>query len=448
MKKTLKWIWLAEKCGAGSMELARLIENFDSIGEIYLADYDTLVERGCSEHLAEKLADKGLDRAYSIVADCEKNGINVITYDDVRYPKSLASIKDPPAVLYCKGRLPSLNGELCISVVGTRSMSEYGMRTAYKIAYEIASSGAIVVSGMALGIDAVAACAAIAAGGRTVAVLGCGIDVTYPKQHERLKAAILENGAIISEYPPTTEPKRYHFPTRNRIISGLSQGTVVLDANESSGSLITAHTAIIQGRDVYAVPSNIDAENSAGTNKLIRDGAQAVLNGRDIIANYAYLFEKKVFVSKAQEAEKRSQFNLYALTSLGVKPRGTSTEKSDAKGSVTARTSAPSKTVNTVSARKTNTTELDELIDKMLPSKKESASIQAETDKGDSSLAALESLKPIQRKIFDEMPLDRAVTVDHLMSAGFKYGEIIGSLTALEIKGLIAALPGGLYTRK
>lgn len=446
MKKTLKWIWLAEKCGAGSMELARLIENFESIGEIYLADYDTLVERGCSEHLAEKLADKGLDRAYSIVADCEKNGINVITYDDVRYPKSLASIKDPPAVLYCKGRLPSLNGELCISVVGTRSMSEYGMRTAYKIAYEIASSGAIVVSGMALGIDAVAACAAIAAGGRTVAVLGCGIDVIYPKQHERLKAAILENGAIISEYPPTTEPKRYHFPTRNRIISGLSQGTVVLDANENSGSLITAHTAIIQGRDVYAVPSNIDAENSAGTNKLIRDGAQAVLNGRDIIVNYAYLFEKKVLVSKAQEAEKRSAFDLGALTSLGVKPTGAIRDKSDAPKSVAKRQSAPVKTGASVG--KTGQKELDELIGKMLPLKNEGVSTKEEVDKGDSSLSALESLKPIQRSIFDEMPLDRAVTVDHLMNAGFKYGDIIGALTALEIKGLIAALPGGLYTRK
>ena len=446
MKKTLKWIWLAEKCGAGSMELARLIENFDSIGEIYLADYDTLVERGCSEHLAEKLADKGLGRAYKIVEDCEKNGIDVIAYDDVRYPKSLASIKDPPAVLYCKGRLPSLNGELCISVVGTRSMSEYGMRTAYKIAYEIASSGAIVVSGMAFGIDAVAACAAIAAHGRTVAVLGCGIDVTYPKQHEKLKAAILENGAIISEYPPTTEPKRYHFPTRNRIISGLSQGTVVLDANENSGSLITAHTAIIQGRDVYAVPSNIDAENSAGTNKLIRDGAQAVLNGRDIIVNYAYLFEKKVLVSKAQEAQKRSAFDLGALTSLGVKPTGAIRDKSDAPKSVAKRQGAPVKTGESVG--KTGQKELDELIGKMLPLKNEGASTKEEADKGDSSLSALESLKPIQRSIFDEMPLDRAVTVDHLMNAGFKYGDIIGALTALEIKGLIAALPGGLYTRK
>lgn len=446
MKKTLKWIWLAEKCGAGSMELARLIENFDSIGEIYLADYDTLVERGCSEHLAEKLADKGLDRAYKIVEDCEKHGVDVITYDDVRYPKSLASIKDPPAVLYCKGRLPSLNGELCISVVGTRSMSEYGMRTAYKIAYEIASSGAIVVSGMAFGIDAVAACAAIAAHGRTVAVLGCGIDVTYPKQHEKLKAAILENGAIISEYPPTTEPKRYHFPTRNRIISGLSQGTVVLDANENSGSLITAHTAIIQGRDVYAVPSNIDAENSAGTNKLIRDGAQAVLNGRDIIVNYAYLFEKKVLVSKAQEAQKRSAFDLGALTSLGVKPTGAIRDKSDAPKSVAKRQGAPVKTGASVG--KMGQKELDELIGKMLPLKNEGASTKEEADKGDSSLSALESLKPIQRSIFDEMPLDRAVTVDHLMNAGFKYGDIIGALTALEIKGLIAALPGGLYTRK
>ena len=442
MKKILKWIWLAEKCGAGSTEPVALLEKFGSIGEIYLADYNALTDAGCSEHLAWKLSDKTLDRAYSVIESSEKNGIEIITYDDERYPQSLASIKDPPIVLYCKGKLPSFNKELCISLVGTRKMSEYGMRSAYKIAYEVASSGAVVVSGMALGIDAVAACAAIAAKGRTVAVLGCGVDVTYPKQHERLRSAILENGALISEYPPMTEPRKHHFPMRNRLISALSQGTVVVDASERSGSLITANTAIMQGRDLYAVPSNIDGENSEGTNKLIRDGAQAVLKGRDIIANYAYLFDNKVYVSKAEDAEKRSMFNPCALTSLGVKIREDSAQKDSTVPKNTEKRTAPAE--KTFSGREQNSRRFEELFGKKEPIQKEIAN----TDRGDSSLAALESLKPVQRKVFDEMPLDRAVTVDHLMSVGFSYSEVIGSLTTLEIKGLIAALPGGLYVRK
>lgn len=444
MKKILKWIWLAETCGAGSTELVLLLEKFGNIGEIYLADYNALIDAGCSEHLAWKLSDKTLDRAYAIIESSEKNGIEIITYDDERYPQSLASIKDPPIVLYCKGKLPSFNKELCISMVGTRKMSEYGMRSAYKIAYEVASSGAVVVSGMALGIDAVAACAAIAANGRTVAVLGCGVDVTYPKQHERLRSAILENGALISEYPPMTEPRKHHFPIRNRLISALSQGTVVVDASERSGSLITANTAIMQGRDLYAVPSNIDGENSEGTNKLIRDGAQAVLKGRDIIANYAYLFDNKVYVSKAEEAEKRSKFNPCALTSLGVKTRENSMSKD---GAVPINTEKNTFSVKkTFSSQEKSTHGLEELFCKKELLPKENAN--KDTDRGDSSLAALESLKPVQRKVFDEMPLDRAVTVDHLMSVGFSYSEVIGSLTTLEIKGLIAALPGGLYVRK
>lgn len=328
MKKCAKWIWLSQRCGQGSTDALTLVEKFDSVDAIYAADFDAYSDIGVSERLCEDLCDKSLDYAASVISYCQTTGVHILCYDDAEYPVSLRTLKDPPMVLYYVGELPNFNRDLCIAVVGTRKMSEYGMRAAYKIAYEIASSGAVVVSGMALGIDGVASAAAIAAAGRTVAVLGCGIDVVYPRSHGRLKELIANHGAIITEYPPSTEPKGSNFPVRNRIISGLSQGTVVIDADIGSGAMITAKNAILQGRDIYAVPSNIDSENSSGTNSLIRDGAQAVLCGNDVINNYAFVFRDRLNIQKMRAAERRSEFDRRVLSDMGV---GTGTLRTRAK---------------------------------------------------------------------------------------------------------------------
>ena len=338
-------------------------------------------------------------------------------------------------MLYYVGKLPDFNKCLCIAAVGTRKMSEYGMRSAYKIAYETAASGAIVISGMALGIDAVAASAAMAAGGRTVAVLGCGIDVIYPREHRRLYNAIKENGAILTEYPPSTEPRGFNFPQRNRIISGLSQGTVVIDAGENSGALITAKTAILQGRDVYAVPSNIDSENSSGTNSLIRDGAQAVLCGNDIVKNYVYLFRDTLDVQKMKASEAKSEFDASVLSRFGIRARGGVPAFEGISAKAEKENSQHSK-----GKEKTHENRRGARVSE--------SSAPREEHKGDDSMAALRSLDEKQRRIFDEMPLDRAISLDYLLKTGFKLGEIMSALTKLEIKGLISSLPGGLYTRK
>lgn len=476
VKNELKWIWLAEKVGVASSEFILLMEKFDSIDEIYRADYDKYCDVGVSERLCEDLCDKNTSKAERIVSFCESLGAGILTYDSFDYPASLRSLKNPPAVLYYLGKLPNFNKNLCISIVGTRTMSEYGMRAAYKIAYEVASSGAVVVSGMALGIDGIASCAAIAAGGRTVAVLGCGIDIVYPKEHSKLRDIIRQNGAILTEYPPSTEPRGMNFPKRNRIISGISQGTVVVDADISSGAMITAKSAILQGRDIYAVPGNIDSDNCSGTNSLIRDGAQAVLCGSDIVKNYLYVYRNTLNATKLASSVKHSEFDPETVANMGVGMRiGEAAVKNDAHNSATSGQRKSNSINNAANAayktpvaknadashsenqeKSSNAMQLKEIKKQKAAENKSDLSFEdltrpmanGKNESGDNSRAVLEKLSEKQRRVFDEMPLDRAVTVDYLAKSGIPFGEVISALTVLEIKGLVTSLPGALYIRK
>ena len=460
MNNLIKWIWLSDKCGAGSKEFLKLVEKIGSIEDIYAADYEAYSSAGVSERLSEDLCDKSTEKAQKIVNYCQSAKVGILTYDSKDYPASLRSLKNPPAVLYYIGNLPDFNKSLCIAVVGTRTMSEYGMRAAYKIAYEVAAAGAVVVSGMALGIDGIASCAAISARGKTVAVLGCGIEIAYPKEHKKLRDIIRQNGAVITEFAPGTEPRGMNFPIRNRIISGLSQGTVVIDADKNSGSMITAKNAILQGRDVYAVPANIDSENSSGTNSLIRDGAQAVLCGNDIIRNYMYIYRDRINVMKLMNAEKHSEFDPVAVKNMGIALRFRPEEpKSDLPDAVAKaergkrRDASEESDANDLPAFKPKSAPKAKATEAKAAAKDEvkATETSAPTPKrsgGDDSAKILEKLSEKQRKIFDEMPLDRAVTVDYLTRTGFALGEVISALTVLEIKGLVASLPGALYIRK
>lgn len=464
----LKWIWLSEKCGAGSDDVLTLISRIGSIDAIYEADFDRYMSAGISERLADKLSDKSLDNVCSVLGWCEKNSVRVLTFDDRDFPMSLRALRNPPVVLYCAGKLPDFNRELFISVVGTRKMSEYGMKAAYKISYEIASAGAVTVSGMALGIDGVVACASIAAGGRTIAVLGCGIDVVYPAEHRRLEGFIAKNGAIITEYPPSTKPHGYNFPVRNRIISGLGVGTLVVDAPDGSGALITAKNAIIQGKDVYAVPGNIDGINTSGTNALIRDGAVAVLCGRDIIKNYAYLYGHCINMQRLLRAEQKSEFSDKNLKTMGVGIRLSVPMRKPVPNerltmqSVSEKSASPAAIEDISSAntrdnqRHVNVSMLNEngkeanANNTYKPDKtKRNENISVKTDdRSDNSAKIFESLTERQKEIFCGMPMDKPVTVDYFISSGYAMGEVMSALTVLEIKGLVSSLPGALYIRK
>jgi len=209
-------------------------------------------------------------------------GIKVLTWDSEEYPINLRNIHDPPPVLYIKGELLP-EDDWAVAVVGTRRASVYGKEAARRLSTDLAQNGVTVVSGLAAGIDAIAHQAALDAGGRTLAVLGSSVDIIYPEQNLRLAQQVQEQGALISEYPLGTPPERSNFPPRNRIISGLSLGTVVVEAGARSGALITADFGLEQGREVFAVPGSIFQRSCEGTNRLIQDGAKPVLSVNDIL---------------------------------------------------------------------------------------------------------------------------------------------------------------------
>lgn len=280
------WLWLATRCGARSGK--RLLEQFGSPEAIWQADRQAFVDiPRLNKHKLDALMEKDLTVAEHIQADCLKQGIQILTLFDEAYPELLRNIPDPPLVLYVRGTLPDFTDRLSISIVGTRNCTRYGKQAAWHFAGNLAQRGVIIVSGMALGIDGTANRAAIEAGGETVAVLGCGVDVCYPWQHKQLMEDIVRHGAVISEYPPGTEPFGKNFPVRNRIITGLGQGTLIVEAPKKSGALISADLALEQGRDVFAVPGDINRPSSAGCNARIRQGAaELVQEPADILSQY------------------------------------------------------------------------------------------------------------------------------------------------------------------
>ncbi len=459
MKDRLFEIWFSLRLGPANTEFQRLLDRFGTPFDIFNADEAELDTLPISPRLRAALSDKSLQESSRILAYCESAGVEILFWQDAHYPSALRSLKDPPVLLYCYGRLPDFNRLLCISVVGTRTMSEYGKRMAYKIGYELAAAGTVVVSGMALGNDSVAAAGALAAGGTTVAVLGCGIDVLYPKEHEHLYAAIADQGVILTELPPGTRPEKHHFPMRNRIISGLSQGTVVIEGDLRSGALITAKTAILQGRDIYAFPGNVGVTNSAGTNRLISEGAAVILRARDVLENYAFLYRGDLDMARLDAAELVSDVDEDFLLELGVGVRCTAEPAELSPAPTVERRGKPSPKpvpsdrpapsgLEPSSARRPSTTERK----KPLPEKKKPTAPTPKTvpapPHGDASRRILASLSDTQRRIFEALPLDGTVTLDYLTREGFSMSDIMASVTILEIRGLILTLPGGLIGRK
>lgn len=286
------WIWLSQRTGMGNKAKLELAGHFESAAALWQAeDYSAF---GLSEDARRSLADKDLSEAERILRKCRDRGISVLCAGDTAYPRRLRNLVDPPVVLYYIGTLPDFDREAAVGVVGTRRASAYGMMAAERISRQIAERGGLVISGMAAGIDAQAGWGAIHGGGRTVAVLGGGVDVIYPAENRDLYRAVEQTGCILSEYPPGTKPSQWTFPQRNRIVSGLSCAVLVVEAPEKSGTMITARYAFQQGRDVFAVPGHIDSKFCAGSNALLRDGARLATCGWDILREYEGLFPDKL----------------------------------------------------------------------------------------------------------------------------------------------------------
>ncbi len=430
-ENTLYWLWLAEKCGIASKQFGRLMEKYQDPFDLYRLSDDEIEQlEGINSALKAKLCEKDLDGSYAILKYCRENSVDIISYGDIRYPKRLKSIEDAPVLLYCLGHFPDFNSALCIGIVGTRKMSEYGKQSAYKIGYELASAGAVVVSGMALGIDGVAACGALSAGGSTVAVLGCGISVVYPKEHKRLMEAIAKRGAVITEYPPNEEPRGHNFPKRNRIISGLCQGVLVVEGAIGSGSLITARRAIDQGREVFALPGKIDESNSEGPNELIREGAYAVLCSDDILKHYDFLYHDIIHREKLVKS-------------------GRKISERDADAALKKYGAASKLTVSFKRSVEANKNDRDLVLEETgsVPENTQQNKNEGES-MADDSASVLSTLDEFTRGVFEAMPIDKAISPDSLSARGIDIGGAVTAFTMLELCGLISSLPGGLYIRK
>lgn len=301
------WIWLTNRPGIGVHGRAALLRLFGTAEQIYrMKESEYLAAEGFDRRWLEGLLDKSLDEAEKILTQCDNKEIRLLTYADSAYPNRLKNIVDPPALLYYRGTLPDIDREAVIAVVGSRRCSAYGLLHAKQFSKLIASSGGIVVSGGARGIDSMALSGALDSEMPVLCVLGCGVDVVYPPENRGLFRQIESHGCILSEFKPGTRPDRGNFPVRNRILSGLALGVLVVEAPEKSGALITANQALEQGRDVFAIPGNIGVKSCEGSNRLIRDGAIVVENGWEVLREYRHLFPDKLSDGRSREAMERS----------------------------------------------------------------------------------------------------------------------------------------------
>lgn len=280
------WFMLRAVPGVGDAILLKLVQSFGSPESVLAATQTELEEAGCRPPLVEAIR-QGPDpvsirQLEQEVTQLGCQGVTVLTYHDEQYPALLRTIPDPPPLLYLRGTLLESDRH-AVAVVGTRKVSAAGRVLAEELARELALMGFTIVSGLARGVDAAAHRGALSGQGRTLAVMGCGLDRTYPAEHRQLREAVERQGAVLSELPLGSAPHSYHFPRRNRIISGLALGVIVTEATIDSGSLITARLAADQGREVFAVPGFVNAESSRGPNSLIKDGARLVECAQDVL---------------------------------------------------------------------------------------------------------------------------------------------------------------------
>ncbi len=293
------WIWLQTALGAGA-RTDELLAYFETPEQLYLAGSN---EWRLSGLLTEKkiaaLKNTTPSQTMAVFKECTSKGYEIITPDSDAYPKRLKQLSTMPLVLYCKGDSSAISDVVCIGMVGTRRASEYGTQIAQRLSYGLAEAGATIVSGGALGIDSEAHAGAMLAKGRTVAFLGCGLSSNYLAENAALRRAITRYGAVVSEYQPFTSPSKATFPIRNRLISGISIGVVVVEAGVKSGSLITASKATEQGKDVFAVPGDIVRSSFDGTNFLIKNGAKPVFNALDILSEYEFTYSEYIDFKKA-----------------------------------------------------------------------------------------------------------------------------------------------------
>ena len=297
------WLWLTSRRGMDSLSALKVVEAFGSPERAYYAEDMEYSQLPIRPALRQSLTDHSLDRAEEILADCDRLNLRILTIQDAAYPQRLRQISDPPVVLYIRGKCFNFDRECAIGVVGTRTPTTYGEKYAQRFGLELSSGGALLVSGIAEGLDSCAIRGALKAGGPVVSVLAGGVDVPFPPQHKFLYEDVAAVGALISEYPPGSPHRGYHFPRRNRILSGLSLGILAVECRPYGGTISTVNHALEQDRDIFAIPGALDAPMSEGTNRLIQQGAKLVTCGRDILCEYWDRFPEKLSASQPLSPE-------------------------------------------------------------------------------------------------------------------------------------------------
>lgn len=394
------WIWLsALRMRPNAKQL--LLEHFHGDPErlYYSTEAELKAVNGIRESDLKALKLRELETAMDILARCDMEHISVVTLQDAAYPARLKNIYDPPVVLYVKGKLPAVDEEVAIAVVGTRDATPYGLKMARIFGHDLASCGAVVVSGLTRGIDRAAAEGALEGCGRVIGVLGTAHD----EAHGGLNDDVAANGALISEYPPGTRTFRDQFRYRNRITAGLSVGTFVVEAPKGSGAVKFAHEALEQGKDVFALPGNVDAENCVGTNQLLREGARPVTGVWDILCEYTDLYCGKLRYLDDTELKKL---------------RGLPAAK-------------PEKYADFVQVRVPNP---KKVIDK--PKAVEYIDLEKQLD----------GLSPEQLKIVSAMGKEPVHIDDLIDAAGLDAPTVLAELTMLQIEGVVTQEPGKRFT--
>ncbi len=457
MTETQSCIWLQCVFGPGSSLPGRIAAQYDSIAKFYEAGVMEWQLSGLfTGAQIDKMEMTSPREAERIFQMCSSNGYQAIGITNPRYPTCLLDLNAPPAVLYVDGTLPDFSRKVAIAMVGTREASPYGVQVAAQLATELVQRGAVVVSGGALGVDTASHRGALMGGGCTVAVLGCGFHARYLRTNESLRRQIARTGALISEYFPDTPVQQGSFPMRNRIIAALSKGTVVVEAGEKSGALITARYALELGRDVFAVPGNILSKGSAGVHRMLKEGAKPVTHAGDILEEYEPVYG--AYLQQAPQVQQEIPVEPEPVPITPARPRNTrkKAEPAPEKKPAKARVKPPEPVVpvaaNAVDLRiSTGPSRTPDPTDRFggsgLPDDPR-AKVGSNSAATEETPAELELLSPEAKKLYDALTAVPQPIDELSIKSGLASRQTLASVTELEMLGLIDSLPGKQYALK
>ncbi|NLT08339.1 MAG: DNA-protecting protein DprA [Ruminococcus sp.] len=418
MDETKYWLWLTMVFGTGNRRIWEAVSLFGGAKETYFALTDGGHDLELTENEAANVTKVDMSRVTDHISQCGKMNISLVCYGSPEYPAQLRHIFNPPAVLYYKGNISCLNGRRTVTAVGTRRASDYGLNAAYRICGELAGSGLVIVSGFALGTDITAHMAAVEHNSPTACVMGCGLDVDYPKDNFRFRDSIITNGGVfVSEYPPGTPPHPQNFPKRNRILAGLGYVAVVFEASIKSGSLITADLAAAQGREVFCLPpADIFSNAFSGNTELLKNGANALYSAQDIVDCFR--------IGGALDSEIRSE-DIAAISSFGYE-RSKNTDGDELINGI--------KTASRKAGRRK---------DKKAAAEKKSAAEKDVKEKTENT--SRDDLTELQQRICGLIS-SGTVHADAIAGAlDIDAAELMMEFTELEVMGVIRSLPGKMF---